>query len=173
MRTALHNYSPFLINSLVSAETSSGSTRGTCINLHQERWLLLQSQKDPSLLCGEAVEPNMHLHFLLGPSSPTGCHHPPLLFTILVLSHTGLRGDKRWKDAVLNIALWFPQTVWHWSAGSMCLRSGGTVDNFGKFFGTWVVPVCQLPMEAMQTPSEVLTYPKGLLAQGHLFGFLL
>lgn len=64
MRTALCNYSPFLINSPVSAETYSGSMRGTCINAQQEQWLLLQSQKDPSLLCGEAVEPNMH--FLLG-----------------------------------------------------------------------------------------------------------
>lgn len=106
-------------------------------------------------------------------ASPTGCHHPSLLFTILVLSHTGLRGDKRWKDAALNIALWFLQTVWHWSAGSMFLRPDGAVDNFGKFFGTWVTPVCQLPMEARQTPSEVLICPNGLLAQGHLFGFLL
>ena len=66
MWTALHNYSLFLINSPVSAETSSSSTRGTCINAHQEHWLLLWAQKAPSLMCNRAMEPNVHLCCLLG-----------------------------------------------------------------------------------------------------------
>lgn len=157
MRTALHNYSPFLINSPVSAGASRGSTRGTSIDVHQEQWLLLQPLRDPPW-CSQAVEPNI-CTFFWAPASPTGCHHPPLLFTILVLSHTG--------DAALNTALCFPQTVQHWSADSVCLWSGGTADNFGEFFGIW------LPLEEMQTSSEVLASSKGFLAQGRLFGFSL
>lgn len=96
MWTALHNCSPSLINSPVSAETSSGSTRGTCINVHPEQWLLLQAQRAPSLMCNR-----LWSQTCIGTAcwvwvNPTGCHGPPLLLTKLVLPHTLLRGDTRW-----------------------------------------------------------------------------
>lgn len=162
MRTALHNYSPFLINSLVSAETSSGSTRGTRINEHQERWLLLQSQKDLSRDCSGNVEPNMHLHFLLGSSqshrlSPS----TPAVHNISPVPHR----VERWQVVVgcsfKHCSVISPDYM---ALQILCLWSDGVVENFGMFLSTWVAPVCQLPMEAMQTPSGVLVCPKGLLA---------
>lgn len=146
MWTALHNYSPFLINSPVSAETSSGSTGGTCINAHQERWLLLQPLKAPSLVCSEAAEPNMNLHFLLGSSqshrlSPS----TPAVHKISPVPHRA----ERWQVVVGCSFKHCSVVSPDWSADPVCLQSGGAVDSFGKFFGTWVAPVYQLPMEAM------------------------
>lgn len=97
MWTALHNYSPFLINSPVFAETSSGSTRGTCINVHQEQWLLLQAQEAPSLMCNRPVEPNVHLHCLLG-LSQSHClsQSAPAVFKISPVPHMA----RRWQEVV-------------------------------------------------------------------------
>lgn len=141
MWTALHNYSPFLINSPVSAETSSGSTRGTCSNVHQERWLLLQAQKAPSLMCNRAAEPNMHLHCLLGLSqSHRLSRSTPAVCKISPVPHMA----GRWQEVV-------GCSFKHWSVvSSECMVCSSRVPavrrSWRQFWeALWYPGTCRLP----------------------------